>query len=119
MNLKPYLDAVNAANETVLKAAQEIDAVFNDGPEGPEKAYAMKPQLDGAMAEAAKARELYQAMQRATADGGTAAKFVPAGEAKPEAKKTITRSEYRAMTPQARHDFFAAGGEMVDDEARE
>ncbi len=117
MNLKPYLDAVNAANEKVLATAQEIDAVFQEGPEGPEKAYAMKPQLDGAMAEAARAQELYQAMQRVPGDGGAAARFVPVSGEKPAKEgKKLARAEWLKLSFSERRQFFQDGGQLVSDE---
>jgi len=78
MNLKPYYDAAQAANQLVTSKAEEIDALFNAGKT--EEALALRPALDEAKAKAKAANQLYLSMQDASAPGSDpAARFTPAG----------------------------------------
>ncbi len=117
MNLKTYFDAVQSAQADVLRVANEIDAAFTLGTdEGKAQAMAQRVELDAAQAKVAEAQALYDSMKAAVATGDAAAKFVPVSEAVSRTeKKTVTRAEYEALDFQARHDFFTAGGQIVDE----
>ena len=116
INLKPFLDAAQAASTEVLRIANEIETAFALGTEeGTQQAMALKSALDDAEAKATTANELYQSMRKAASTGDAAAKFVPVNDAEqPAEKKVITRKEYEALDFEARHEFFATGGSVVD-----
>lgn len=121
MNLKPYFDAVQAANAEVMRVASEIDGHFTSGTdEGIQQAMAMRVELEGAQARAAEADGLYASMKAASDRGeaGEAARFVPVNEGAEKvagsAAKQITRAEYEAMAFGDRHAFLKAGGAIVD-----
>ena len=82
MNLKPYYDAAQAANQAVTDKAVEIDTLFNAG-KTPE-ALAMSNELADLKAKAKDTNQLYLSMQAASepADGvqSPAQRFVRPGE---------------------------------------
>jgi hypothetical protein len=117
LNLKPFLDAAQAASTEVLRVANEIETAFALGTEeGTQQAMDLKSALDDAETKAAAANELYLSMRKAASTGDAASKFVPVTEDRtPDDKKTITRAEFEAMDYQARHDYLKAGGAIVDE----
>lgn len=116
INLKPFLDAAQAASTEVLRIANEIETAFALGTEeGTAQAMTLKSALDDAEVKAQAAQDLYQSMRKAASTGDAAAKFVPVNSAeKPEEKKVITRAEWEALDHKARHDFLADGGTIED-----
>jgi hypothetical protein len=115
INLKSFYDAVKAANEEVLRTAEAIQAAFDAGTdEGKAEAMAKRAELDAAQAKAKDALDLYNSMKGAAQAGEFAGKFSAGGE-QPKAK-TVTREEYEAMGPKAKHDFFSDGGAIADGE---
>jgi len=97
MNLKKYLDAVNAAEARVQEIAAQINTHFEAGET--EKALELRPELDKAKAEAKAASELYLSMLNATTGGeDPARRFVPAGgEREPQQTADLRASpEYTA-----------------------
>lgn len=119
INLKAYFDAAQAANEDVLKIADEIDGKFSEGTaEAVESAMSRRGELEAAQAKAGEAVKLYEAMKAAaqTGEASAAAKFVPVDESAKvqDEKKTVTRAEYEAMAYDERHAFFKAGGQIVE-----
>jgi|SaaInl4_150m_RNA_FD_contig_31_1242168_length_2915_multi_3_in_0_out_0_2 hypothetical protein len=115
MDLKPYYDAAIAAQEAVQKKAQAIDALFTDG--DTEAALAKKPELDALQAKAQEAEDLYEAMKTAAQPSDTLANFVPVAENPPEDEsvKALRRDEFEALSPKARAEHLAAGGEVIDE----
>jgi HK97 family phage major capsid protein len=78
MNLKPYYDAVVAAEAKVHSLATQINAHFEANEN--EKALEMRPQLDKAKADAKAANDLYLSMRNAVGDGTDPARnFTPMG----------------------------------------
>jgi HK97 family phage major capsid protein len=78
MNLKKYLDMVNATEAKVSDLANRIDALFNE--DKTEEALKLRPELDAAKADAKEANQLYLSMREAVSDNGDPAKrFVPMG----------------------------------------
>ena len=77
MNLKAYLDAANAAEARVSEIARNIDELFTA--EKIDQALALRPDLDGAKAQAQGAHQLYLSMLNATSGGpDPAQRFMPA-----------------------------------------
>lgn len=78
MNLKKYLDAVNAAEARVQQIAAQIDTHFDAGEN--DQAVALRSQLDEAKSDAQKANALYLSMLNAAPSGNDPAqRFIPAG----------------------------------------
>jgi HK97 family phage major capsid protein len=78
MNLKPYYDAVVAAEAKVQSLANQINTLFNGNDTA--KALELRPQLDAAKAEAKSANDLYLSMRNAVGEGeDPAKKFTPMG----------------------------------------
>jgi HK97 family phage major capsid protein len=99
MNLKKYLDAVNAAEARVQQIAAQIDTHFEAGEN--DQAVALRPQLDEAKNDASKANALYLSMLNATGGGSDPAqRFIPAGGA-----HVVTDEADQPMTP---GEFFQA-----------
>lgn len=117
MNLKPYYDAVQAANGEVKKVAQAIDAAFTLGTEeGTLNAMELRPMLDDAQTKAEAAGKLYESMKSASmvnADG-SAAKFVATPGAAEAEKKAMPRAEFDAMDAIERGKYIRNGGKVVD-----
>lgn len=78
MDLKPYFDAANKADEEVKRIAGEIDSAFNSGDK--KKAMELRPALDEAKNKAKEANELYISMRDAGAGGDAGRKFTPVSD---------------------------------------
>ncbi len=78
MDLKPYFDAANKADEEVKRIAGEIDAAFRAGDQ--KKAMDLRPALDEAKVKAKEANELYLSMRDAGENDGAARKFTPVSD---------------------------------------
>ncbi|HEY6073180.1 MAG TPA: hypothetical protein VIV15_07255 [Anaerolineales bacterium] len=124
MNLKPYLDAAQAADAEKKRILAEMDAAFNEGtPEGKEKALSLRPALDEATAKAEEANRLYTSMRDASLEqNNLGALFtVPPDPAIPSNQsnadgtpKSMTRAEYNALHPRERLAYAKSGGELTD-----
>lgn len=118
LDLKPYFDAVNAANEKVQRVATELDALFTEGTdESKKKALEMRPALDQAQVELAEATALYEAMQMANRPNDVARNFVPVSTTEePEGNQptVINRQEYDQMSLIDRALFIRSGGKLTD-----
>lgn len=119
MNLKTYLDAVQAANEEVKRVAMEIDTAFtSESEDGVSQAMAMRPVLDAAQNKAQAALEFYGSMKSAIESiDSNAAKFVPVNAAteKPEDSRQMTRAQFEALSPKLRFEYLGKGGVLVDE----
>ena len=125
-NLKPYYDAALAADAEVKRILNEMDVAFNDGTDaGKEKALSLRPALDEAQKKAKDANELYASMRDASlVDDNMAALFTtpadPANdgnrspEQSPAAPKSMSLSEYRALSPKERLAFAKADGRIEE-----
>jgi len=103
MNLKKYLDAVNAAEAKVQQIAARINEHFEKGEN--DDALKLREQLDKAKLDAKNANELYLSMRDAlTTDGDVASRFVSAGGGDTEPKET---QDLRA-SPEYTRVFFEA-----------
>lgn len=120
LDLKPYFDAVNAAEAEVQRVASEIDALFREGSEESKtKALALRPALDEAQNKHAEAMTLYEAMQKANRPNDVAKNFVPvsqtkADEAEGHQPSKIKRQEYERMSLNDRAKFIRSGGTLED-----
>jgi ElaB/YqjD/DUF883 family membrane-anchored ribosome-binding protein len=120
LDLKPYLDAVNAANDDVQRVAHEIDALITEGTdESKEKALGMRSALEDAQAKHADAVAMYEAMQKANRPNDIAKNFVPVSQTNPaEAEGNqptmIKRSEYDKLPLDDRAKFVRSGGKIED-----
>jgi len=125
MNLKPYLDAAQAADAEKKRILAEMDAAFNEGtPEGKEKALSLRPALDEATAKADQANQLYASMRDASLVTDNMASFftVPPDPAVPSLNqsdesgkpKTMALPEFKALTPRERLAFAKSGGKLTD-----
>ena len=119
LDLKPYYDAVNAAEADVQRVASDLDELFRQGTdESKAQALALRPALDEAQAKHAEALELYEAMQKANRPNDIARNFVPVSTNQtPEASNqpsVIKRSEYDRMDLVRRARFVRSGGTLED-----
>jgi hypothetical protein len=120
LDLKPYYDAVNAADAEVQRIAAELDALFRLGTdEATAQALALRPALGDAQAKHAEAMSLYEAMQKANRPNDIAKNFVPVSPAAAEAANgeqpsTIKRAEYDRMSLVERAKFVRSGGKIED-----
>jgi len=120
LDLKPYFDAVNAAEAEVQRIAGEIDVLFRDETEESQaKALEMKPQLDAAIAKHAEAVALYESMQKTNRPNDVAKNFVPVSSTPPDSIEgtqptIIKRPEYDAMSLVDRARFIRSGGKVED-----
>jgi hypothetical protein len=120
LDLKPYFDAVNAANDDVQRIAHEIDALFTEGTdESKLKALALRPALDEAQTKHANAVSLYEAMQKANRPNDVARNFVPVSntqldQAEGNQPAVIKRQEYDGMSLVDRARFIRSGGTLQD-----
>ena len=117
VNLKPYYDAAQVADDEVQKIMDKMDAAFGDGtPEGQSKALELRPALDEAKTKAVEANKLYMSMRDASSVSLSMAKhFVPAD---PDVDtgagpKEMARAEFQALEPAERMKFIQAGGKIV------
>jgi hypothetical protein len=122
IDLKPYFDSAQKADEEVQKIMTDMDSAFNEGTdEGKLKALEMKPKLDEAKKKALDANALYLSMRDGAAANSDAAKeFIPASgnQVLPDAAagKQLDRKEFAALDAAARMKFIQDGGIVVDPE---
>jgi len=76
-DLKPYLDAVNAAETAKNDKVSEVDELFKAGKR--EEAMAMRPEVEQLKAELQKANQLYVTMRDSAANGNNHGSPAPAG----------------------------------------
>ena len=120
LDLKPYFDAVNAAEAEVQRIANEIDTLFREGTdEGTAKALALRPALDEAQSKHAEAVSLYNAMQLANRPNDVARNFVPITDTSPDQAvgnqpTVIRRQDYDGMSLVERAKFIRSGGRLED-----
>jgi len=118
LDLKPYFDAVNAAEAEVQRVANELNALFTTGTdESMAKALEMRPALDEAQNKHAEAIALYEAMQKANRPNDIAKNFVPVStETKTEGVQptVIKRQEYDRLNLVDRALFVKSGGTIED-----
>lgn len=120
LDLKPYFDAVNAAEAEVQRIANDLDALFREGTdESKAKALALKPTLDEAQKKHDEAVALYEAMQKANRPNDIAKNFVPVSTTKLEEGEgsqptVIKRKDYDALSLVDRAKFIQSGGTVED-----
>jgi ElaB/YqjD/DUF883 family membrane-anchored ribosome-binding protein len=120
LDLKPYFDAVNAAEAEVQRIASELDALFREGTdESKVKALALRPALDEAQSKHAEAVSLYESMQKANRPNDVAKNFVPVSTTQPDqAENTqptvIKRADYDRLSLVDRAKFIRSGGTVED-----
>lgn len=118
LDLKPYFDAVNAAEADVQRIAHELDELFIAGTEeSMAQALAMRPALDEAQKQHADAVALYESMQLANRPNDIAKNFVPvstAAEAEGSQPTVIKRQDYDRMSLVDRDRFVKSGGKLED-----
>lgn len=120
LDLKPYFDAVNAAEAEVQRIAHEIDAHFQEGTDDSKaKALELRPALDEAQNKHAEAVSLYEAMQMANRPNDVAKNFVPVSNNLPDQAEgtqptVIKRQEYDGMPLVDRAKFIRSGGSLED-----
>lgn len=124
MDLKPYMDAVTAAQDAALDVAGRIDALFTDGKV--KEALALQQELDEAEARVQGAEKLYNAMARVTDRSTAAPKFVPVSEPdrlleeEPEEDpKAMKRAAFDQMNALQQSKFVLGGGRVVDNDEEE
>jgi len=120
IDLKPYLDAVNADADEVQRIASEIDALFTEGTdESKVQALELRPSLEEAQNEHSKQLALYETMQKANRPNDIAKNFVPISTAQLEQSEgtqptVIKRPEYDTMDLIQRARFIQSGGKVED-----
>jgi hypothetical protein len=121
LDLKPCLDAVNAAKDEEQRIANEIQTLLSDGTEESKlKAVVeLQPTLDEAQKKLAQAEALYESMQRANRPNDIAKNFVPISNSQPEDEvdhqsTTIKRSEYNKLSLVDQARFIRSGGTLED-----
>ena len=118
-DLKPYFDAVNAAEAEVQRIAHEIDELFREGTdESKAKALELRPALDEAQNKYAETVSFYESMQMANRPNDIAKNFVPVSNTKPDDEGSqptvIKRQEYDRMSLVDRARFIKSGGTLED-----
>lgn len=121
IDLKPYFDSAQAADEEVQRIMNEMQAAFEQGTEdGKQAALDLRPSLDEAKTKASDANALYISMRDAAATSSSAAKqFVPVNdtaELSPAAGKMLSREAFIALDAAGRMKFIKDGGTVVDPE---
>lgn len=120
LDLKPYFDAVQAANAEVQRVANELDTLFREGSEeSTAKALEMRAELDDAQRKQDEAVKLYESMQLANRPNDVAKNFVPVSDTETEAPEggqpsVIKRADYDRMDLVARAQFIRLGGKLED-----
>lgn len=121
LDLKPCLDAVNAAKDEEQRIANEIQTLLSDGTEESKlKAVVeLQPMLDEAQKKLAQAEALYESMQKANRPNDIAKNFVPVSNSQPEDEvdhqsTTIKRSEYNKLSLVDQARFIRSGGTLED-----
>ncbi len=117
-DLKPYFDAVNAAEEKVQEIANSINDLFTQGTdESTIKALEMRPALEDAQVKHDEAVALYEAMQKANRPNDVAKNFVPVSSTDPvegNQPTVIKRQDYDRMSLVDRASFVKSGGKLED-----
>jgi uncharacterized protein (UPF0335 family) len=120
IDLKPYFDAVNAAEAEVQRIANEIDTLFREetGDGGAIKVLELKPVLDEAQKKHEEAVAMYEAMQRVNRPNDVARNFVPVSSTQVaevgDQPTVIKRQAYDAMSLVERAKFIRSGGTLED-----
>jgi len=120
VDLKPYFDAVNAAEAEVQRIANDLDALFRQGTEESKaQALALRPALDAAQSKHAEAVSLYEAIQKANRPNDIAKNFVPISNIPPDQAggrqpAVIQRQEYDRMSLVDRARYIKSGGVLED-----
>lgn len=121
INLKTYLDAVNAAHDDAQQQAHIIDGLLKEGTEeSKQMALGMRSALEEAQTRHADAVAMYELMQRACKPNEVAKNFVPVSLSAPSGVEAgsdaiiIKRSEYDAMLHSERYKFIRSGGKIED-----
>jgi hypothetical protein len=119
LDLKPYFDAVNAAETEVQRIAHELDVLFCEGTEESKiKALALRPALDEAQNKHTEAVSLYEAIQKANRPNDVAKNFIPVSTTTPEAENNqptvIKRQDYDRLSLTDRAKFIRSGGTLED-----
>lgn len=120
LDLKPYFDAVNAADAEVQKIANEINGLMLQGTdEATTAALALRPALDAAQTKHAATVALYESMQKANRPNDVAKNFIPvtnseAEQAENSQPATISRTAYDQMSLVDRAKFIRTGGTISD-----
>jgi len=116
-DLKPFYDAVIAAEEEVQRIANEIHEHFVSGTEeGKMMALNLRSALDEAQKKHEEAVALYEAMQRANRPNDIAKNFIPVSstEIVDNQPTVIKRQEYERMSLVDRARFIRSGGKIED-----
>lgn len=119
-DLKPYFDAVNAAEAEVQRVASELNTLFCEGTdESQVKAVALRPALDEAQSKHADAVALYEAMQKANRPNDIAKNFIPVSPSSsdPDAVNqptVIKRADYDKLSLVDRAKFVRSRGTVED-----
>lgn len=120
LDLKPYFDAVIAADAEVQTIASQIDEHFREGTEESKlEALALRPALDDAQNKHAEAVSLYESMQKSTRPNDIAKNFIPVSETPAEdavdvQPTVIKRTNYESMSPVDKANFIKSGGTLED-----
>ena len=120
LDLKPYFDAVNAAEAEVQRVANELDTLFREGTdESQAQAVALRPTLDEAQSKHADAVALYEAMQKAGRPNDIAKNFIPVSPSSPDPDAVnqptvIKRGDYDKLSLVDRAKFVRSGGTVED-----
>ena len=120
LDLKPYYDAVIAAEAEVQRVANEIDVHFREETdEGKAQALALSPTLAEAQSKYAEAVSLYEAMQAANSPNDIAKNFVPVSETSPDPVESnqpavIKREAYERLSLVDRAKYIRSGGRLED-----
>ncbi len=121
LDLKPCLDAVNAAKDEEQRIANEISTLLADGTEESKlKAVVdLQPKLDEAQKKLAQAEALYESMQKANRPNDIAKNFVPVSNTKPEGDvdeqpTIIKRAEFNKLSLNDQAKFIRSGGTLED-----
>src|SRR3990172_1204369 len=102
IDLKPYFDAVNAAEAEVQRVANELDALFRqETDEAKAQALARQPELEKAQAKHAAAISLYEQMQKANRPNDIAKNFVPVSNTPPDDTEGISHRSSSARSTTA------------------
>jgi len=120
-DLKPCLDAVNAAKDEEQRIANEIHTLLLDGTEESrlKAVIDLQPKLDEAQKKLADAEALYEKMQRANRPNDIAKNFVPVSNTSPEDEvdeqpTTIKRAEFNKLSLSEQAAFIRSGGALED-----
>lgn len=116
LDLKPYYDAVLAADAEVKRVAIEIDALFQGTDEDKAKALAMRPALDEAQTKYDNANALYVSLKKASAGSDLAKKFVPVSttptETDGQPEGSMKRADFTALDAKAQMQYMLRGGKI-------